>query len=285
MCVGNVVAGGAGKTPVALAIAEHVRERGFAPHFLSRGYGGRERGPLRVNRSRHGPTEVGDEPLLLADSATTWIARDRAAGARAAARGGADVLVLDDGFQNPGVAKDVSLLVVDEEFGLGNGRVIPAGPLREPVAQAAARASAVVRMRSSGASADLGPLAEPDVPLLTAMVEPLDDDAERLTGARIVAFAGIARPVKFFATLDTLGCTVVGARSFPDHHRFRDKDIAGLIEEAEVLEARLVTTAKDAVRLPPVVRERVDVLRVAAVFDDPDALDRVLAPALEWRRT
>ena len=284
VCVGNVVVGGAGKTPVALAVAERLRVYGLVPHFLARGYRGRERGPLRVNRSRHGAADVGDEPLLLADAANTWVARDRIAGARAAARGGADVVVSDDGLQNPGLPKDVAFLVVDEGFGIGNGRVMPAGPLREPPTQAAARASAVVKMRSRSGRADLGPLVKPSVTVLTAAVEPVAEDSARLAGARVVAFAGIARPLKFFATLDALRCTVVGARAFPDHHRFRDRDIAGLIEEAEVLEARLVTTAKDAVRLPPAVRQRVEVLRVEAVFDDPEALDRVLAPALEWRR-
>ena len=281
VCVGNIVAGGAGKTPVAIAVAERMREHGLAPHFLTRGYGGRNPGPVRVNPSRHDADEVGDEALLLAAAAHTWVARDRAAGARMAVQGGAEVLILDDGFQNPGLAKDVSLLVLDEGFGIGNGRVLPAGPLREPPADAVARATAVVRMRSPGGGVGtLGELINPPAPVLTAGVSPDDEDCARLSGVRVVAFAGIARPVKFFATLDAIGCTVMDARTFPDHHRYREAELATLFEEAGALDARLVTTEKDMVRLPPGVRRRIEVLRITAKFDDVAALDAVLAPAL-----
>ena len=281
ICVGNVVAGGAGKTPVALAIANRMRHHGVAPHFLTRGYGGRATKPLKVSTSRHCAADVGDEALLLAAVAQTWVARDRAAGARTAVKSGADVLILDDGFQNPGLSKDISLLVVDEGFGIGNGRVLPAGPLREPPKEAVARASALVRMRSpNGSIGAMGPLTNPLIPVLTANIEPNAEDIERLRGTRVIAFAGIARPVKFFAALDAIGCIVVSSRAFDDHRRFRDKDLAALIKEADLLEARLVTTAKDAVRLPPSVKERVEVLRVTAVFDDVQALDELLTPLL-----
>jgi len=281
ICVGNVVAGGAGKTPVALAIANRMRHHGVAPHFLTRGYGGRATKPLKVSTSRHCAADVGDEALLLAAVAQTWVARDRTAGARTAVKSGADVLILDDGFQNPGLSKDISLLVVDEGFGIGNGRVLPAGPLREPPKEAVARASALVRMRSpNGSIGAMGPLTNPLIPVLTANIEPNAEDIERLRGTRVIAFAGIARPVKFFATLDAIGCIVVSSRAFDDHRRFRDKDLAALIKEADLLEARLVTTAKDAVRLPPSVKERVEVLRVTAVFDDVQALDELLTPLL-----
>ena len=279
VCVGNVVAGGAGKTPLAIAVAERLREYGLAPHFLTRGTGGTLRGPVRVNPARHTAAAIGDEALLLAECAQTWVARNRRAGARAAARGGAAVLVMDDGFQSPNVFKDVSLLVVDDGFGIGNGRIIPAGPLREASEDAIARATAMVRVRDAGGgSAPLGRLTNPPVPVLRASLEPDAGDRQRLDGARVVAFAGIGRPAKFFATLDSIGCIVVGAHAFPDHHRFRGGDLATLQAEAEALEAVLVTTAKDAVRLPEGIRKHVTVLRVAMRFEDTSALDEALAP-------
>lgn len=279
VCVGNVVAGGAGKTPLAIAVAKRLREHGLAPHFLTRGTGGSLKGPVHVNPAMHSASAVGDEALLLAESAHTWVARDRRAGAQAAVRGGADVLIMDDGFQSPNVVKDVSLLVVDDGFGIGNGRIFPAGPLREAPLEAAARATAMVRVRTpGGGSAPLGRLTNPPVPVMRAELEPNAEDRELLNGARVVAFTGIGSPVKFFSTLDAIGCVVVGARSFPDHHRFRGSDLAALQAEAEALEAMLVTTAKDAVRLPEAIRKIVTVLRVAVRFEDEAALDEVLAP-------
>jgi tetraacyldisaccharide 4'-kinase len=283
VCVGNLVAGGAGKTPVVLALAAHLRSLGVAGHVVTRGYGGRLGGPLRVDPARHDATMVGDEPLLLAEQAPTWIARDRAAGARAAAAAGAGIILLDDGLQNPTVAKTLSLVVVDAAYGFGNGRVIPAGPLRERARSGLARADAVVLLASSPVPmeaarrpAELGrPAAPPLVPARLAAV-----DGGQWAGQRLFAFAGIGRPEKFFAMLRASGAAVVGTRAFPDHHRYRAGDIAALRREAACRNARLITTKKDIVRLSAAARAAIAVFEVAVGWPDPAALARLLAAVL-----
>ena len=274
ICVGNVTAGGAGKTPVVLSLATAFHARGKQPHILSRGYGGSLKGPLRVDPARHTASDVGDEPLLLAATAPTWIGADRVASAQAAVAEGADLLLLDDGFQNPALLYDVSLLVIDGGFGFGNGRVMPAGPLREPVAPALERASAAVVI---GASART--VAFDHLPVLGARLMPLE--ADDLKGARVVAFAGIGRPAKFFATLQELGARLAETRGFPDHHVFAEAELIALEAQARTRGATLITTEKDWVRLPPAWRGKIRALKVALQWDDAAALDRVLAPALE----
>ncbi|MBL6955177.1 MAG: tetraacyldisaccharide 4'-kinase [Alphaproteobacteria bacterium] len=276
ICVGNLVAGGAGKTPTALALGRALTQRGIALHFLSRGHGGRLTGPIRVDPDRHQAADVGDEPLLLAAAAPAWIARDRAAGARAAIAAGAQAIIMDDGFQNPGLAKDLSLLVIDEAYGLGNGRVHPAGPLREPADVGLARADRVVLLRSGEAPAPISvPIATMTPPPLTARLIPADD-ALALRGRRVLAFAGIGRPQRFFHTVRELGAELVGQHGFPDHHPYREDEIWRLVELAGDLDAQAVTTAKDAVRLPPGARDMVTVINVALAFDRPDDLDQML---------
>jgi tetraacyldisaccharide 4'-kinase len=278
ICVGNLVAGGAGKTPVVLSLVEHLRRAGGPqPHVLTRGYGGRVAGPLRVDAARHDAATVGDEPLLLAQAAPTWVARDRVAGAHAATAAGARLIVMDDGFQNPALAKDLSLLVVDGDYGLGNGRVIPAGPLRESPAQGLARADAVVLLGEErhGLALRLGAAHRLLRARLAATAE-----AQTLRGCRVLPFAGIGRPAKFFATLAELGAEVAETRGFPDHHLYRRSEIEGLLAAAECLAALPVTTAKDAVRLPPDLRDRIIVLRVEVAWQDPAALTRLLQPFL-----
>jgi tetraacyldisaccharide 4'-kinase len=274
ICVGNLTAGGAGKTPVVLSLAALLRERGRKPHILSRGYGGSLKGPLQVDPARHRASEAGDEPLLLAAAAPCWIGADRVASARAASAAGADILLLDDGFQNPALHYDVALIVVDGGYGLGNGRVIPAGPLREPVAPALKRASAVVLIGAKAATLELD-----DLPVLAARLAPVD--AREFTGARVFAFAGIGRPAKFFATLRELGADLVWTRDFPDHHPYSDGDLVALDAAARAKNAALVTTEKDWVRLSPRWREKTRTLKVALRWDDAAALERVLAPALK----
>ncbi|HZT52335.1 MAG TPA: tetraacyldisaccharide 4'-kinase [Stellaceae bacterium] len=273
ICVGNLVAGGAGKTPVALSLAHRLAARALRPHLLSRGYGGRLPGPVRVDPATHDAAAVGDEPLLLARAAPTWIARDRAAGAQAAVAAGAGVIVMDDGFQNPALAKDLSLLVVDGDYGFGNRRVMPAGPLREPVAAALARADAAVLMGEDrcGMAAALAGL-----PLLRARLIPA---APAALDGPVVAFAGIARPEKFFASVAAAGMRLVARHGFADHRAYRERELARLAAEAAALGARLVTTAKDAVRLPPAWRARVAVLEVEVLWQDEAPLDRLLAAA------
>lgn len=277
ICVGNLTAGGAGKTPVVLSLAQLLRARGRRPHILSRGYGGNLTGPLHVDPARHSASEVGDEPLLLAAAAPCWIGADRVASARDAISAGADLLLLDDGFQNPALHYDVALIVIDAGYGLGNGRVMPAGPLREPIAPALGRASAVVMIGAAEQQLDLGHL-----PILQAQLAPIDADAFK--GQRVIAFAGIGRPAKFFATLRELGADIAWTREFTDHHPYSESELVALDALAQAKNATLVTTEKDWVRLPANWHGKIRALKVELRWDDAAALERVLAPALEAAR-
>jgi tetraacyldisaccharide 4'-kinase len=260
-----------------LSLVEALRHDGLSPHIVMRGHGGRRAGPLRVDPATHDAEAVGDEALLAAPHAPTWIARDRAAGVRAAAAAGAPLILLDDGFQNPSVAKDLSLLVVDAGYGFGNGRLLPAGPLRERVDAGLARADAIVLL--DGDPARMPPeLADGNRPILHAELAPCG--TKRYAGERVVAFAGIGRPEKFFAMLRRLGANVVAECAFSDHHPFSPGEIAALRKLAERENALLVTTEKDRVRLPDDFRIRIDVLRVEIRWRDRQALRSVLAPVL-----
>ncbi|MGH7080156.1 MAG: tetraacyldisaccharide 4'-kinase [Acetobacteraceae bacterium] len=274
ICCGNVTVGGAGKTTLVLDLAGLLSRAGIATHILSRGYGGRLSGPLRV-MNEHGAAEVGDEALLLAAVAPTWIGGDRAASARAAVAAGAKVLLMDDGLQNATLEKSFSFIVIDGEVGFGNGRVLPAGPLREPITAAAARADAAVLI--GGDTCGARALLPARLPVLTARLVP-GPDAATLQGRRVLGFAGIGRPSKFFATPREAGAIVAGCRAFPDHHIFRRRELGDLFDEAGRLNAMPVTTAKDAARLSPTDRARVTVLAVSLAWDDPGALSGLLAP-------
>jgi tetraacyldisaccharide 4'-kinase len=279
--VGNLVAGGAGKTPVAISLAIEFGRRGRRVHCLTRGHGGRLAGPVRVDPARHTAAEVGDEALLLAQHAPCWVAADRALGARMAAGDGAELIVLDDGFQNPALAADLALVVVDGAYGFGNGRVMPAGPLREPVADGLARADAVVLMGQD--EAGVLPRIEavrPALPVLRARLLP-GPEGDGFAGRRVLAFAGIGRPEKFFRMLADLRADLVGRESFADHHRYTPDEVMRLVERASQLKAAAVTTAKDAQRLPPEARAMVEVLTVGVGWKDPVALERLLAPVLD----
>lgn len=276
ICIGNLTAGGAGKTPVAIAVARYLRAAGRTPHFLCHGYGGRLEGPMPVDGRVHGANEVGDEARLLAREAPAWIARDRVAGAREAVGAGADVVVMDDGFQDPALAKTVSLLVFDGHTGLGNGLVIPAGPLRESLGDGLARADAAVVMGddASGMAALLRARA-PALSVLRAHLAPTAE-AARLKGVRVFGFAGIGLPEKFRTTLTEIGAVVAGFRAFADHHPYTARDVAGLRRSAAAAGARLVTTAKDAMRLSEAMLAEIEVVEVEAVFEDGAALARAL---------
>lgn len=269
ICVGNAGVGGAGKTTVVLDLTRRLRRRGVAVHCLTRGYGGRVRGVLRVDPARHSAALVGDEPLLLAAEAPTWVGADRAGSAREAVAAGAEVLLMDDGLQNPGLEKTASLLIVDGAVGFGNGRVMPAGPLRERVMDAVGRCRACVLIGADMASAraTVG-----DLPVLDAWLAP--DRA--LDGERVFAFCGIGRPGKFFETVAAAGADLAGSRSFPDHHVFSPYEIGQLRAAAAAHGARPITTAKDAVRLPVEMRAQVDVLGVRLMWRDEAALERLL---------
>ncbi len=279
VCCGNVTVGGAGKTTLALDLLERLNRRGAHAHALLRGYKGSARGAHRVTASDEA-RRVGDEALLLARLAPTWIGADRAASARAAIAAGAEILVLDDGLQNPTLCKDMSLLVIDGGFGFGNGHLLPAGPLREPVAVAAGRCRAAVLIGADehGAISALPPTMQ----ALQACLAPGPEAAE-LAGRRVLAFAGIARPEKFFASLERVGAVIVARRAFADHHLFTEADIRRIDDDAARLEALPVTTAKDAARLAPADRRRVRVLTVSLAWEDEPEIEALLTELLEKR--
>ncbi|MBI06063.1 MAG: tetraacyldisaccharide 4'-kinase [Rhodospirillaceae bacterium] len=278
ICVGNVTVGGGGKTPTALALARMMKDWGVTVHFLTRGYGGTAHGPLRVDAKQHNARKVGDEPILLARYAPTWLARKRPSGARLAIAAGAEAIIMDDGFQNPSLVKDVSLMVVDAAFGFGNERRLPAGPLREPVTRGLARADAVVLIGTDegGLAAQLS---GSGVPLLRAELTP-SLQALKLRDCDVVAFAGIARPAKFFTTLEAIGCNIIRRVAFADHHRFTPNEIMTLVEQAGDQGAIPVTTEKDWVRLPLEARAMVKSVPVTLEWENPDAVERLIRPAL-----
>jgi tetraacyldisaccharide 4'-kinase len=283
ICIGNAVAGGAGKTPTALAVADLLASRKLRPVFLSRGYGGRLAGPVLVDVSIHSAARVGDEPLLLARRAPTVVAGDRVAGAALAARHG-DVIVMDDGFQNPALRKDISLLVVDAASGIGNGLCLPAGPLRAPLGPQIRRAHGLVLIGNGDAGSSVAAEARAMAkPVLRAHLMPEPCAIAELTGRRVLAFAGIGRPGKFAATLRQAGVDVVELVAFPDHHLFSEEDAARLLARARRDGLLLVTTEKDRARIGegdgPVRRELAAGARVLPVrlrFEDEAALLGVL---------
>lgn len=270
ICVGNLTAGGSGKTPIAIAIAKFLQTVNLRPYFLTRGYGGREKGPRLVN-DHDKAQQVGDEALLLADTAPTILARDRAKGAALCRQKGAQLIVMDDGHQNFSLHKDLSLVVVDAHSGFGNGRMIPAGPLREPVEQGLSRADAVIVIGDGATD-----FAQFSGPVLRARIVA---EEKGLAGEPVYGFAGIGRPEKFRASLEAGGAVVRGFRGFPDHHFYSRSEIAQLRKAAG--NAMLVTTEKDYVRLGRAEREGIAVLRVAAIFEDPSALRSLLDRVIE----
>lgn len=278
ICVGNATAGGSGKTPVAIDVARRLQLRGLQVHLLTRGYKGRLGGPVQVNPLAHGSADVGDEPLLLARAAPTWVSRDRVAGADAAVAEGAQAIVMDDGLQNPSLIKDLSLLVIDGGVGFGNGRVVPAGPLRETPARALARSDAAVLL--GGDATGVARTLPRELPLLRARVEVDRVTALRLNGMRVFAFCGIGRPAKFFETLRELGAELVETRSFADHHTYRPSELRGLLDLARRGGLTPVTTEKDAMRLPSWAQARVETVPIALAWDDDAPLDRLLAQAI-----
>jgi tetraacyldisaccharide 4'-kinase len=279
LCIGNFTAGGAGKTPAALACAKLLRDMGEAPAFLSRGFGGAlsSAEPLQVDPSLHEAADVGDEPLLLARCAPAFICTDRVAGAEAAAKAGSSVIVMDDGLQNPSLRKDVSLAIVDGATGLGNGLCIPAGPLRAPMRAQWPLVDAVVIVGTGVAGESVAREAvRAGRAALFARLAPTD--GERLRGRRVFAFAGIGRPEKFFDTLRDCGAELVGVRSFDDHQMFDAGDLRRLATEATAANAEIVvTTEKDAARIAPAEMPGLDVLRVELVFEDEAALRALLS--------
>jgi tetraacyldisaccharide 4'-kinase len=286
LCVGNLTVGGSGKTPAAIAIAGLLLVAGAQPVFLTRGYGGRLAGPIRVDPRVHHAVDVGDEPLLLARVTTTIVARDRVAGAALAESIG-DVIIMDDGFQNPSLSKDLALLVVDSRRAIGNGYIIPAGPLRAPLALQLDHADALLAVgETNGAGKLIAEANNRGLPILRGRLEPDRTALVALENHKVLAFAGIADPGKFFATLASAGVATVATASFPDHHRYTAEEARDLLVRAERDSLHLLTTEKDLVRLQGEKRTadlaaRATALPVTMVFEKEDAVRGIVLPPLE----
>jgi tetraacyldisaccharide 4'-kinase len=280
LCVGNYHVGGAGKTPTVLALAKLLRELGETPVVLSRGYGGKLAGPVRVDPVRHAASDVGDEPLMLAGVLPVVVSRKRADGVPLARAQGATVILMDDGFQNPSVVKDASLIVIDSERGIGNGEVFPAGPLRAPLPPQLARTDALIVVGSGSAAGQVAAeIAAQGKPVLSAHLKPDEAQVAQLRGKRVLAFAGIGDPARFFNTLRASGIDVAGQRAFADHHPYSQAEIESLIAEAKRDGLILVTTEKDLARL----RDRAQQImpfRVTLEFDDAPLLRKFVTDRL-----
>ncbi len=277
ICVGNLSLGGAGKTPTVMALLERLGNAGVDAHVVSRGYGGSDAGPVRVDPAQHAADGVGDEPLMLASFGTVWISRERSLGVRAAERKGAQAILLDDGLQNPSVEKSFSMVVVDADVGFGNGRVAPAGPLREPVAAGLSRSDVLLSVGSEASHRRFleiwGEIIS--VPIVRGELRPLRTGID-WSGQRVLAFAGIGRPEKFFATLRDLGAHLVRTEALDDHQPLSGGFLKRLENDALSLDAQLVTTEKDAVRLPTAFRHSVLTLPVRLELDDWTLIDAAL---------
>ncbi|MEP5759037.1 MAG: tetraacyldisaccharide 4'-kinase [Litoreibacter sp.] len=285
ICVGNINAGGTGKTPTVISLVQILEARGIHPHIVSRGYRGSLEGPIRVNERSHSAEDVGDEPLLLAAFADVWVSKDRLKGAMAAFDAGAEIVILDDGFQNPSLTYDLSIVVVDAARGFGNGKVMPAGPLREPIATGLKRADILLSIGAGPAQTAFATKSDHlvQIPHMTGQLTPLQTGMD-WEGLRAFAFAGIGHPGKFFATLKALGAELVKTESLDDHQPLTPALMARLQAEAGALGAQLVTTEKDAVRLPDAFRREVLPVPVRLEIEDTSALDRALDQLTMQRR-
>ncbi|MEI7668880.1 MAG: tetraacyldisaccharide 4'-kinase [Pseudomonadota bacterium] len=274
ICIGNLVAGGAGKTPTAIAIAKMLKEENKV-FFLSRGYmGNNNQAALQVDKSLHTASEVGDEPLLLAEILPTIIAKDRVAGAELAIKLGAEIIIMDDGFQNPRLHKDFSLLVIDGQYGIGNGRVIPAGPMRETIESAIKRTSAILMIGD-----DIHNVLKyfpQSIKVFRAITKPVNIKIE-LKEKNVVAFCAIARPRKFYRTLQSIGCNIKETISYPDHYNFKKDDYKKLLKKAKDKDALLVTTEKDFVRLSEEMQKEVVAIPIEVEFLEKDSLINTLS--------
>lgn len=272
LCVGNLTAGGAGKTPLAIDLTRALLAIGHNPHLLSRGYGGTNSGPVMVDPNGDSASETGDEPLLLAEVAPTWVSQNRIAGAKMAIENGATIIVMDDGFQNTNLAKNLSILTFDGGYGFGNGHVIPAGPLRETIASGLTRCDAAVLIGEDRYG--VSQIIEKSCPLFRARVVAIPNP--EVAGKKVFAFAGIARPAKFYATLQELGCDIIGTQDFPDHHKFDPDEIKKICDHATQLGAIPVTTEKDYVRLPEEAQPLIKTIRIALEWEEENAHERLL---------
>ena len=273
VCIGNINVGGVGKTPTVIWLAQLMRKKGHIPHVISKGYGRTAKGSVHVNAKKHNASDVGDEPLLIAAFSDVWVGPDRMLTARAAQDAGATILILDDGHQDPHIFKDFSVIVIDSDYGFGNEKCLPAGPLREPIATGLSRADAcfiVGNNANSSLRAALGNLQK-----FSAKLQPLETGMN-WSNVRVLAFAGIGHPVKFFSTLKTLGAIVVRGEQLDDHQKLSSRLLTRLYEEAKAQNAQLVTTEKDAIRLPIEFRSKVIALPVRLSMPDTESFYDIL---------
>lgn len=282
ICVGNLTAGGAGKTPVVLSLADLLKEKGFNPHLLTRGYGGQEMGPMQVAPSRDTAYDVGDEALLLVEKAPTWVSARRAVGAQAAIDTGADIVIMDDGYQNAVIYKDFSLLVIDGAVGFGNRAVMPAGPLREPLHFGLSRADAFVIVGEDKTGAAEFIRRQTEAPVLFASLAPEETNPD-VRGKKVFAFAGIGRPMKFKETLDAAGALVEGWAEFPDHYPYDEEDLQEIVKAAAAQDALLVTTVKDYVRVPAALRPKIQKFAVSLAWQNKDEIVLLIEQAVRKR--
>jgi tetraacyldisaccharide 4'-kinase len=290
VCIGNFVLGGAGKTPFALRLADRLEAEGFTPGFLLRGYGGRAKGPLQVDLEQHGAEVVGDEALLLAEAAPTIVSADRLLGAKLAESAGIDLLIMDDGFQNPALAKDLSIVLVDAATGLGNGRCFPAGPLRAPMRAQIVKTDVLVLVGEGDAAGGAVHLAaRKGAPILHARLQPHVQAG--LRDSSLFAYAGIGRPEKFFRTLEGQGLHVAKTKAFADHHAYTEAEAQTLLKVAEEESLQLVTTAKDMARLKTARNEifrwlaaRSEVLDVVMDIEGEDRLVGMIREKVRLKR-
>ncbi|WP_120497778.1 tetraacyldisaccharide 4'-kinase [Kiloniella sp. EL199] len=284
ICVGNLTAGGSGKTPITLALADTLKKAGKNPHIVSRGYGGEQEGPLRVSPSHHSAHDVGDEPLMMAlassQSTPIWISKNRVNGAKAAIKDGADIILLDDGFQNPSLQKDLSILVVDNKIGFSNGRLIPSGPLREPIHNGLKRADAVfvIKQPNDTINEELSDVFT-GKEVSSVIITPADETClSRLINKKVFAFAGIGYPQKFYDTLANLAVDVCETKDFPDHHRYTEGDLNKILSLAKEMGAGAIfTTEKDFVKIPDKFKEAISYLPIRAVWDNPQFINSLLS--------
>jgi len=287
ICIGNATLGGVGKTPFAIALGELLRGESGAIHFLTRGYGGALGGPVKVDPSAHNFNDVGDEALLLARHGPVWISKDRPAGALAAAKDGAGLIIMDDGFQNPTIEKTVSILLIDASEDGGNGKIFPAGPFREPLDRARARADIVVyvggdeEIASRAADENHSAFAAWPEPENAPENVPVNTPAPTPETGRVVAFSGIGNPEKFYTSLKAAGFVITRTASFPDHHRFSDQDLAALARLAASEKAPLITTEKDYVRLPEDFRADVLTFPIAMKINQPSLLAATIRTTID----
>lgn len=282
ICIGNLTVGGAGKTPVALHMGELLKRKNIKAFFISRGYGGSQKSAILVDAEKHGATQVGDEPLLLAQVLPTIVGKDRVEAANLAISQGAQVIVMDDGFQNPSLTKDLSFIVVDRRLSFGNERLLPAGPLREPVGVGLKRADAVIIINP----ANFIPTSLPNIPFLLARSYP-KESMLALKGKRIIAFCGIAIPQKFYQMLKSAGAEIIENISFADHYSYKQKDLDFLQKKAKEQDALLVTTSKDAARMAKDFKGKIENIHVAGMdleFENAEKLDELIESILHAKK-